>query len=194
MTHEAGLTWLRAADYRRMRWKNGGGWTTELALGGAPEAWGWRVSVAEVDADCEFSRFPGIDRSILVLAGEGMALQVEHEAPALLRADGEALAFSGDRATRCRLLGGPTRDFNVMTRRGEYVHTLTRGAGARLERGRDREWLVYVWRGAAQVGGLVAPEGDCVRVDPGHEDSPAVSVSGTAGLALVIVELRRQAP
>ena len=22
---------LRAADYQRMRWKNGGGWTTELA-------------------------------------------------------------------------------------------------------------------------------------------------------------------
>ena len=186
-----GLTLLRGADYRRMRWQNGGGWTTELALRGAPEPL-WRVSIAEVDADCDFSRFPAIDRSILVLEGAGMELQVEGEAPALLRAHGPALAFAGDRATRCRLLGGPTRDFNVMTRRGAYVHTLGRAGSARLERGAGREWFVYVAGGAAELGGLSLATGDsvCLEAVPGH--SPDLTVSGPA--ELIVVGLQRLAP
>jgi environmental stress-induced protein Ves len=116
---------LPRADYRRMRWKNGAGWTTEIAQAPADDGgFVWRVSIAEVDADGDFSAFPGVDRSLLVLAGEGMALGFDDRAPALLRPLGEALAFPGEAAVRARLLGGPTRDFNVMTRRDLYTHTL----------------------------------------------------------------------
>ena len=45
---------LRRADYRRMPWKNGGGWTTQLAA--FPESgtnavapFDWRVSIAEIE-------------------------------------------------------------------------------------------------------------------------------------------------
>ena len=57
-------------DYRLMPWKNGLGTTTEIAIHPAEadlagQPFDWRVSMADVTTDGEFSRFPGYDRSIL---------------------------------------------------------------------------------------------------------------------------------
>lgn len=114
---------LGPGDYRLMPWKNGLGTTTEVAVhppgaGLAGEAFDWRVSMAEVTADGEFSRFPGYDRGILVAAGAGMELQFDAAPPARLAGTAAMAEFSGDWQTRCRLLDGPVRDFNVMTARG----------------------------------------------------------------------------
>lgn len=76
------VTLVPRAEQRRMPWKNGAGTTTELVLhpaGGAE--FDWRLSVAEVERDCDFSRFPGVDRSILVLSGGGFALLVDDDPP-----------------------------------------------------------------------------------------------------------------
>ena len=99
------LSLLHRAAARRMRWKNGLGWTTELASQPTRDElvqgeFDWRVSIAEVDADAEFSAFPGIDRSILVLAGAGMLLEVGERAPVELRAR-QAAALLG-RLARAR--------------------------------------------------------------------------------------------
>src|SRR4051812_2958521 len=71
---------LRSSEYRRMRWKNGGGWTTELAV--SPDAadsgaFDWRISIAEIGSDGPFSTFPEYDRQIALLDGIGMELQFE---------------------------------------------------------------------------------------------------------------------
>lgn len=111
----------RAAG-ERMRWKNGAGWTTEIARRDAADgAFDWRISVAEVDADSEFSPFPGCDRTLLVLEGEGIELRVDGHEPALLGPRSGPHAFSGDVPAKCRVLDGPTRDFNVITRRTAYT-------------------------------------------------------------------------
>jgi len=179
---------LRPADYRRMRWKNGAGWTTELAVHGGPEAFDWRISVAEIEADCDFSRFPEVERSILVLDGAGMVLQVEGSAPAVhLRREDPALRFAGEHAVQCRLLAGPTRDFNVMTRRGVYTHSLERHTLAQ-PLALTGECFIYVCAGAAQVGGLALATGDSLQVAAVPGDSP-VTLHGAA--QLVVVRLRR---
>ena len=73
---------LRAGNYRRMKWKNGGGETTEIAL--FPENAGlndfdWRISMARVESAGPFSLFPGVDRTLSILEGEGpqRAISVE---------------------------------------------------------------------------------------------------------------------
>jgi environmental stress-induced protein Ves len=53
-----------------MRWKNGGGTTTQILVepqGAARLA--WRVSVADVAASGPFSSFPGYERHIVVIEG-----------------------------------------------------------------------------------------------------------------------------
>lgn len=120
---------LRAADHRVMPWKNGGGSTTEVAVfpeGAGLEAFGWRLSMAGVTADGPFSAFAGIERTLAVLEGEGIALDIEGRGTLTVTRDGDPASFPGDAATVGRLLGGPILDLNVMSRRGRFAHRLTR--------------------------------------------------------------------
>lgn len=116
---------LRAADYVVMPWRNGGGVTHEIARDPAEGDFDWRLSMATVAEDGPFSIFPGVDRTLTVLTGAGIALCVEGMAPAELR-PGMPFAFPGDRVAESRLLHGPVTDLNVMTRRGFCGHAVTR--------------------------------------------------------------------
>ncbi|GJG93387.1 HutD family protein [Cupriavidus pauculus] len=103
-------------------WKNGGGTTREIAVwppGASMDTFAWRISVADIAADGPFSAFPGIDRQIVLIDGAGVHLQAHDDTfcHRLVRV-GEPFAFSGDTAVHATLVDGPTRDFNVMTRRG----------------------------------------------------------------------------
>ena len=114
---------LRASDYRRMRWKNGGGWTSEIAaVPGTNDAQGfaWRVSIAAVDSDGPFSLFPGCDRHIALLEGAGMELTFEDADAVRLDQRLRFVTFAGEWQARGRLLAGPVRDFNVIVQRAEY--------------------------------------------------------------------------
>jgi environmental stress-induced protein Ves len=111
---------LSPADYRSMPWKNGGGHTTEIAVfpaGAGLATFIWRVSIAGVLQDGPFSAFPGIDRTLVLLAGEGMRLSGD-AVPIVVRTVFAPVAFSGDSPLHCSLLAGPVRDFNLMVRRG----------------------------------------------------------------------------
>ena len=143
---------LQPADYTRMSWRNGGGRTTEIVTH-PPDStlatFDWRVSIAEVTADGPFSRFPGVDRTIVVIAGAGMRLEGDGHAVDL-RAPYEPYAFSGDDHIRCALVAGPVRDFNLMLRRGRVQGRLivVRDAGARIAPARFR--VCYAAAGALE--------------------------------------------
>jgi environmental stress-induced protein Ves len=77
--------------------------------------------MADVEADGPFSAFPGIDRTLIVVEGAGLELDVEG-ASTRLDTSSPKLSFSGDDATVGRLLSGPIRDLNIMTRRGRFRH------------------------------------------------------------------------
>ncbi|NWB92485.1 HutD/Ves family protein [Pseudomonas agarici] len=106
---------LRAADYPRMPWKNGGGSTEEVTrdAGEGLDGFGWRLSIADIGESGGFSSFAGYERIITVLQGAGMILQVDGErSRALLALD--PFAFSGASQVSCTLLDGPIRDFNLI--------------------------------------------------------------------------------
>jgi environmental stress-induced protein Ves len=115
---------IRNEGLVRIPWKNGGGTTAEVAAfpeGSGFETFGWRISMADVASDGPFSVFPGIDRTLIVVEGNGIELDVEGIAYQLDETIPK-LSFSGDDITNGRLLSGPTRDLNVMTRRGQFRH------------------------------------------------------------------------
>jgi environmental stress-induced protein Ves len=125
---------LRVSDHRVMPWKNGGGSTTEIAVfpdGAGLDAFDWRVSKATVSTDGPFSTFPDIDRTLAVLSGSGIVLDVDDgREPVRLTAADEPLAFPGDVATYGTLIDGPIVDLNVMSRRGRVVHHIVRHVSA----------------------------------------------------------------
>ena len=97
MTHRI----LRAADHRRMPWKNGRGETVEVAVhppGAGLDDFGWRVSMAGVTEDGDFSIFPGIDRSLAVLSGTAVDLQIAGQGDHRLTPDSAALIGVGSLA------------------------------------------------------------------------------------------------
>lgn len=98
-------------------WRNGGGVTRELLAWpvGSGGDWLVRVSVADIDRDGPFSPFPGVQRCFTVLEGAGVVLGFAG-ADTQLTPDSPPLAFDGADAPGCRLLGGSTRDLNLMAR------------------------------------------------------------------------------
>jgi uncharacterized protein len=98
-----------------MAWANGRGVTDEVLAVPDPDAWDWRLSIAEVNEDGAFSSLPGVDRALVVAYGPGMTLFVNGVANVVHRFD--QVRFSGDDGSRAELLGGPLRDLNLMVRR-----------------------------------------------------------------------------
>ncbi|CAB3889343.1 HutD family protein [Achromobacter mucicolens] len=101
-------------------WKNGGGVTRTLA---ADPDGRWRVSIADIERDGPYSRFPGYDRVSVVLSGEGVTLQGEGVAVPLRPR--EPAPFRGDDVLQSTLIGGAVRVLNLFVRRGEAVASVT---------------------------------------------------------------------
>ncbi len=148
------MSWphIALADTTPMPWKNGGGTTREL-LSWPPGVadWHWRISVAQVETEGPFSRFDGVQRWFAVLDGEGVELALG-QGPELqtqrLTRESPVFAFDGAQSVDCRLINGPTQDFNLMVR---SVH-----ASAQLQRVRDsmevhsrESGTCAVWAGAS---------------------------------------------
>ena len=120
---------LRSADYHRMPWKNGGGETREIAvwpIGAALAELEWRVSLATVAADGPFSIFADVTRTLCVIQGAGIELQVEDEPARVLQTRSEPCTFDGAAPAHAVLIDGPIVDLNVMSRRGHFRHRVSR--------------------------------------------------------------------
>ncbi|WP_413740450.1 HutD family protein [Sodalis sp. RH14] len=144
-------------------WRNGGGETREiiscppdapaaLPAGGDPAAFAWRASIATIDRDGAFSSFPGVDRIIALLEGDGVTLHDAAGGSHALTRPGVPHAFAGEDAISARLAGGPSRDFNIMTRRRDRRARVERLTGEqRLPAGGDG--VIYVLAGRWHLEG-----------------------------------------
>jgi environmental stress-induced protein Ves len=146
---------IRAAACRTMPWKNGAGSTTEIAIapaGAGLDQFDWRVSRAEIAVDGPFSMFPGIDRTLALLEGDGVQLTIDGLATELTLSS-PPFSFTGDGAAVAVLRNGPVEDLNVMTRRGRCRHRLRRFASTeRFEfEGGGTTSLIYCQRGSAVI-------------------------------------------
>ncbi len=120
---------IEAAQQLAQPWKNGGGSTTEIFShpeGATLDAFDWRISMAGVGTDGPFSLFPEIDRTLAILGGEGVVLEVDGLGMITVTDADPPARFPGDRPSHARLIGGPVTDLNVMSRRGRFRHRLWR--------------------------------------------------------------------
>ena len=108
---------IAANEYRRERWKNGTGWTREIVRVPETADWDWRLSIAEIEQDGPFSVFPGIERELVLIRGNGLRLRFSDGEVHELQPPHARLRFAGEREVRSELLEGTTHDFNLMWRR-----------------------------------------------------------------------------
>ncbi len=104
-------------NFKILPWRNGGGLTCELYRFPETGDFDIRLSLATVERAGPFSLYPGVNRWLLPLTGEGFELRVQGKI-LYLRPGDEVWEFSGDDEVFCQLLDGPVTDFNVMIKRG----------------------------------------------------------------------------
>lgn len=176
-----------------MPWKNGRGFTSELALWPAGSSFeradfDWRISRAAVEEDGPFSSFPGFERVLVVTQGAGLVLDHGTFAP---RAKLERLVpyrFSGDWPTSAELVAGRVADFNVLCRRGsaEAEVELWDGPVDRLVTAAAREQVfLHVLRGSLEVADRKVSGGESVWLLPGVDSRFSASGSATALLVRI---------
>ncbi len=120
---------IESAGYRQMKWKNGAGTTSEIAIsppGASTDDFDWRISMAQVGADGWFSEFPGVERTLAVLQGAGIDLSIASAAPVRISPASAPHGFAADAPAFAKLLDGPILDLNIMTRRNRFTHHMAR--------------------------------------------------------------------
>ncbi len=158
---------LRVQDYREMPWKSGKGTTHQIAISpeGADftkESFLWRVSTAPMIEDGVFSHFPGYERILMVVQGEGLLLNRRILSPF------ETVRFSGNETMNAKLISGPILDLGVIhdpekvkvdlqfipNLRSETVFSFSTGTH-----------FVYCIQGTMRVNGELVGEGESIRFD-----------------------------
>jgi uncharacterized protein len=129
---------IRSADYQRIPWKNGGGMLGDIIAspeGAGLNSFDWRLSTAHVGRDGPFSVFPGIDRTMKIMGGVALRLEIAGMDPVTLTPESVPFDFPGDASTEAFLGDGPIDNLNVMVRRGKF------GTSMRQATIRDEFWL-----------------------------------------------------
>lgn len=159
-------------EYRRERWRNGLGWTREILRVPDTDDWQVRLSIAEIEQDAAFSSFPGIERELVLLRGEGLRLRFADGAVQTLLPPHGRVRFAGEAEIHGELVDGLTHDFNLMWRRdaleAELLHRPLVGSMFFFTEPATA-WAIHLLAGQAQF------EGDT--------DLPPMEAGDTAWLA-----------
>jgi environmental stress-induced protein Ves len=165
---------IKSTDHRVMPWKNSQGMTAEIAIDPPDtpldKSFRWRLSLAEVKADGPFSKFPGYDRTIMLMGGKAMILRFDDGRAERIDELHVPFHFSGDDDVRCWLIDGSVRDFNLIVRRDLKVSagilTLNRRDRMLPALGRGTTLILYVIEGNTVLddGTLLEP-GDTLVIN-----------------------------
>ncbi|URL58914.1 HutD family protein [Luteibacter flocculans] len=158
------MTIIRFDALKAVPWKNGLGITREIAVeppGASMDHFLWRVSIADVDTASPFSRFPGIDRTIVLLQGDGFTMTLDGERTHALTTPCVPFAFPGEAHVEVALAGGATRDFNLMVRRGDIRGAINVMRGPGRVDTKDVA-LLHLAQGTARTGDTAFGIGDTV--------------------------------
>ncbi len=124
------LSLISPKQFNTIPWKNGLGHTTELAISnsGNLDNFDWRLSIATVANDGEFSNFAGYQRHLVLIEGEGLNLLHDNETLDELNNLLDIAHFDGSSKTYGTLIDGTIKDFNIMSNQQTFnaqVNTYT---------------------------------------------------------------------
>ncbi len=183
---------LRQAAHRAMAWKNGGGITYEVAVhpdnGASLDSFEWRLSMARVESDGPFSIFPGIDRSLAIMEGNGVNLAIENRPSVPVTLTSDPASFPGDVPVTAFLLNGTVLDLNIMTRRSAWSHHIEL-CGSDIDindRDNSDTSILIVRNGTLTVTDQVLTYRDVAMLD---RDTPALSFTSSTDIRFFRIRL-----
>ena len=98
-----------------MRWRNGKGLTREIARApAAGEKFAWRLSLAEIERDCDFSAYPGYRRALVLVTGNALRLHFRGRRTCSLGPARRYVRFEGSWSTRCAVPQGRCTDLSLI--------------------------------------------------------------------------------
>ena len=189
---------LPSFEYRRERWQNNRGWTREI-LRADGENWAWRCSIAEIDQDGAFSRFPGRQRLMVLLRGEGLTLQPGGGDPIALEPPHGRATYAGDSEVNAQLKDGPCRALNLiwdpLRCEAELLHRPLVGPMVFFAEAQVF-WLIHVLSGRAidrqRHDGRLAEVGDTLLLTADNDHGGRFLLDG--GGELLLLRLRALSP
>ena len=105
--------------YRKMPWRNGRGFTLEIAREPTfGEDFAWRLSLADIDRGGEFSSYPGYRRALVLVCGNSLQLRFRGHGNRFLDPSRRGARFEGDWQTHCAVPQGRCTDLSLIVRRG----------------------------------------------------------------------------
>lgn len=193
--------------YRAMPWRNGRGVTLEIAREPAVGAeFAWRLSLADIDRDGDFSAYPGYRRALVLIAGDRLQLRFKRHGSAFLHPRKRGTRFAGDWETHCAIPKGRCTDLSLIVRAGSAA----RGAAAvvraprilrvrstaRLDLASDLHAALFVLEGSATVAASndVRPRAmgarDTLLLSPGPQRMLRLRRIGSSAVQLILLSWR----
>lgn len=166
---------LTGNDFKLVPWKNGQGFTYEILRINDPinsENFILRFSRAKITQDGPFSHFPGIDRILVLLKGNGVTLESKSN-NIELKSKYAFHTFPGEEEIHCRLINNECEDFNIMIKRGKpntvfRIMTLNENTQEKFMAG---ETYLYLAEGEisfnsdkVNADSLISTEGDSLTI------------------------------
>ena len=148
---------LNLDEIAKVPWRNGAGLMREIAAeppGVGLASMDWKFSLAETTETSQFSAFPGIDRSIVLLRGAGLRLHFIDDALVVSFDDPtRPVNFQGESKVLAELIDGPSENLSILLRRDRYWTAVTW-----VDKGHDipasDALLVLCLSGAVQLSGV----------------------------------------
>ena len=180
------ITLYSKSDFKDCPWKNGKGVTKELLKSGNGTAYDWRLSIATVDEDGEFSDFSGYNRVLFLLSGSGIHLQhngLTESSSNFLNKQGQAARFNGGWKTTGKLVSKGITDFNLIANNSTVlIHTAEFISSKGSVTSPAKAVLLFYSLSESSLrldhsNTLTIPESTLLRVD-GHEENVLSIESG----------------
>jgi len=194
------LTILSPETFKTIPWKNGSGHTTELAInsGGNLDNFDWRLSIASVVNDGDFSNFSGYQRNLVLIEGKGLILDHRNGDIDKLTNLLDIAHFDGGSKTYGSLVNGGIKDFNIMTKQNSYtaeVNCYVKQHSANISLLTNRLIFAYsltnemnIEHGSKSIASV--PVGHLAQLHTNHvSESHKQDTTVISGQKLIIIEL-----
>jgi environmental stress-induced protein Ves len=119
-------TILRARDRTPTPWRNGAGFATDVVAdpcGASVDNFDWRISIATIETDSDFSSYPGVARFLMPLSPAGLDLEIDGTRDHLSQFTVQE--FRGESVVRSVNVISTSLDLNLMLRRDAVAGSLT---------------------------------------------------------------------